>query len=55
MDFDDLLLKTNELLNRFPDVLAKYQTLAIAKGKSETFTAIAATGLWKIGFVFRTH
>ncbi|MEC4113928.1 ATP-dependent helicase [Myroides pelagicus] len=25
MDFDDLLLKTNELLNTFPDVLAKYQ------------------------------
>lgn len=25
MDFDDLLLRTNELLNRFPDVLAKYQ------------------------------
>jgi DNA helicase-2/ATP-dependent DNA helicase PcrA len=25
MDFDDLLLKTNELLNRFPDVLQKYQ------------------------------
>ena len=25
MDFDDLLLKTNELLNRFPVVLAKYQ------------------------------
>ena len=25
MDFDDLLLKTNELLNRFPDVLMKYQ------------------------------
>src|SRR5690625_341536 len=25
MDFDDLLLKTNELLNRFPNVLAKYQ------------------------------
>jgi DNA helicase-2/ATP-dependent DNA helicase PcrA len=25
MDFDDLLLKTNELLNRFSDVLAKYQ------------------------------
>ena len=25
MDFDDLLLKTNELLNKFPDVLAKYQ------------------------------
>lgn len=25
MDFDDLLLKTNELLNCFPDVLAKYQ------------------------------
>jgi DNA helicase-2/ATP-dependent DNA helicase PcrA len=25
MDFDDLLLKTNELLVRFPDVLAKYQ------------------------------
>lgn len=25
MDFDDLLLKTNELLYRFPDVLAKYQ------------------------------
>ena len=23
MDFDDLLLRTNELLNRFPDVLAK--------------------------------
>ena len=25
MDFDDLLLKTNELLARFPEVLAKYQ------------------------------
>jgi DNA helicase-2/ATP-dependent DNA helicase PcrA len=25
MDFDDLLLRTNELLSRFPDVLAKYQ------------------------------
>ncbi len=25
MDFDDLLLKTNELLTRFPDVLSKYQ------------------------------
>ena len=25
MDFDDLLLRTNELLNRFPNVLAKYQ------------------------------
>lgn len=25
MDFDDLLLKTNELLTLFPDVLAKYQ------------------------------
>lgn len=25
MDFDDLLLKTNELLTRFPQVLAKYQ------------------------------
>lgn len=25
MDFDDLLLKTNELLNVFPEVLAKYQ------------------------------
>ncbi len=25
MDFDDLLLKTNELLTRYPDVLAKYQ------------------------------
>jgi DNA helicase-2/ATP-dependent DNA helicase PcrA len=25
MDFDDLLLKTNELLNRFPEVLQKYQ------------------------------
>ncbi|WP_035679148.1 ATP-dependent helicase [Flavobacterium limnosediminis] len=25
MDFDDLLLKTNELLNRFPEVLSKYQ------------------------------
>ncbi len=25
MDFDDLLLKTNELLNRFPQVLQKYQ------------------------------
>lgn len=25
MDFDDLLLKTNELLNLFPEVLAKYQ------------------------------
>ena len=25
MDFDDLLLRTNELLNRYPNVLAKYQ------------------------------
>ncbi|MGA1386364.1 MAG: ATP-dependent helicase [Flavobacteriaceae bacterium] len=25
MDFDDLLLKTNELLTRFPDVLTRYQ------------------------------
>lgn len=25
MDFDDLLLRTNEVLTRFPDVLAKYQ------------------------------
>ena len=25
MDFDDLLLRTNELLNRHPDVLAKYK------------------------------
>jgi DNA helicase-2/ATP-dependent DNA helicase PcrA len=25
MDFDDLLLRTNELLNRFPEVLALYQ------------------------------
>ena len=25
VDFDDLLLKTNELLTRFPEVLAKYQ------------------------------
>jgi len=25
MDFDDLLLRTNELLNRFPEVLMKYQ------------------------------
>ncbi|OIQ30401.1 MAG: ATP-dependent DNA helicase [Bacteroidetes bacterium MedPE-SWsnd-G2] len=25
MDFDDLLLKTNELLTRFPEVLGKYQ------------------------------
>ena len=25
MDFDDLLLKTNELLNRFPEILNKYQ------------------------------
>ena len=25
MDFDDLLLRTNELLNRFPEVLRKYQ------------------------------
>lgn len=25
MDFDDLLLKTNELLHKFPDVLNKYQ------------------------------
>ena len=25
MDFDDLLLKTNELLNVFPDILSKYQ------------------------------
>ena len=27
MDFDDLLLKTNELLSKFPKVLAKYQYL----------------------------
>ncbi|HJN54179.1 MAG TPA: 3'-5' exonuclease, partial [Flavobacteriaceae bacterium] len=27
MDFDDLLLKTNELLSKFPDTLAKYQNL----------------------------
>ena len=25
MDFDDLLVKTNELLNKFPEILAKYQ------------------------------
>ena len=25
MDFDDLLMKTNELLNNHPEVLAKYQ------------------------------
>jgi len=25
MDFDDLLLRTNQLLSQFPDVLAKYQ------------------------------
>ena len=25
MDFDDLLLRTNELLNRFPEVLVRYQ------------------------------
>ncbi len=25
MDFDDLLLKTNELLNNFPEILSKYQ------------------------------
>lgn len=25
MDFDDLLLRTNELLNRYPEILAKYQ------------------------------
>ncbi|AIY15399.1 ATP-dependent helicase [Cellulophaga baltica] len=25
MDFDDLLLRTNELLNKYPEVLAKYQ------------------------------
>ncbi|MEG0698130.1 MAG: UvrD-helicase domain-containing protein, partial [Algoriella sp.] len=25
MDFDDLLLRTNEILTRFPEVLAKYQ------------------------------
>jgi len=27
MDFDDLLLKTNELLTRFPEILSKYQKL----------------------------
>ena len=27
MDFDDLLLRTNELLARFPDVLSKYQDM----------------------------
>jgi len=25
MDFDDLLIKTNELLNKFPEILSKYQ------------------------------
>jgi len=25
MDFDDLLVKTNELLNKFPEILSKYQ------------------------------
>ena len=25
MDFDDLLIKTNELLNKYPEILAKYQ------------------------------
>ena len=25
MDFDDLILKTNELLNKFPEILSKYQ------------------------------
>jgi DNA helicase-2/ATP-dependent DNA helicase PcrA len=29
MDFDDLLLKTNELLTRFPEVLAKYKTVFV--------------------------
>ena len=29
MDFDDLLLKTNELLTRFPDVLAKYSGIPV--------------------------
>ena len=27
MDFDDLLLKTNELLSKFPETLAKYQNI----------------------------
>ena len=27
MDFDDLLLKTNELLNNYPDTLSKYQNI----------------------------
>ena len=27
MDFDDLLLKTNELFSRFPEVLYKYQNI----------------------------
>ena len=27
MDFDDLLLKTNELLNTYPDTLSKYQNI----------------------------
>ena len=27
MDFDDLLLKTNELLSRFPEVLSEYQNM----------------------------
>jgi superfamily I DNA/RNA helicase len=29
MDFDDLLLKTNELLNRFPDVLANIRIVFV--------------------------
>jgi DNA helicase-2/ATP-dependent DNA helicase PcrA len=32
MDFDDLLLKTNELLTRFPEVLAKYKTVFVIFG-----------------------
>jgi DNA helicase-2/ATP-dependent DNA helicase PcrA len=27
MDFDDLLLKTNELLTRFPEILANIKTV----------------------------
>jgi DNA helicase-2/ATP-dependent DNA helicase PcrA len=33
MDFDDLLLKTNELLTCFPEVLAKYKTVSLYIGR----------------------
>jgi DNA helicase-2/ATP-dependent DNA helicase PcrA len=49
MDFDDLLLKTNELITRFPEVLAKYQDTnhsqyLIVRALSDRFQNICVVG-----------